>query len=104
MNTTTKVIYALLAIICGLTVGVLVAAITGACAAIETLLRFPFQVYYGAVSTAQVRRLNEAFNVQSMEEVEQRRLEGMSEDEKMWERHIKRMEKKKEKYKDRDSV
>ena len=99
MNTTTKVIYALLAIICGLTVGVLVAAITGVCTALETLLRFPFQVYYGAVNTAQVRRLNEAFHVQSMEEVERRRQEEMSEDEKMWDRHIKRMEKKKQ-YKD----
>jgi len=96
MNTTVlKVIYALLAIVCGLTVGVLVAAITGVCTAIETFLRFPFQVYYGAVSTAQVRRLNEAFHVQSMEEVEQRRWEEMSEDEKMWERHIQKMEKKK---------
>jgi hypothetical protein len=104
MNTTTKVIYALLAIICGLTVGVLVAAITGVCTALETLLRFPFQVYYGAVNTAQVRRLNEAFHVQSMEEVERRRQEEMTAGERMWDRHMKRMDKKKQQYKDKDEV
>ena len=94
-KTAVKIIYALLAIFCGLTVGVLVAAIAGVCTAIETFLRFPFQVYYGAVSTARVKRLNQAFNVKSMEELERQRWEAMSEDEKMWERHIRKMEKKK---------
>ena len=90
-----KIFYALLAIFLGLTLGVLVAALAGVCSAIEMFLRFPFQFYYGAVSSARVRRLNQAFNVQTMEDLERQRLDAMTEDEKMWERHIQKMEKKK---------
>tara|TARA_R100000084_G_scaffold14051_1_gene4741 strand:- start:344 stop:643 length:300 start_codon:yes stop_codon:yes gene_type:complete len=92
---TLKFVYLLLSIFCGLTVGVLVAAIVGICSAIETLIRFPFQVYHGAVSGAEYKRLNQAFNVQTMEDLERKRWESMTEDEKMWERHIQKMEKKK---------
>ena len=105
MNTTTvKLIYALLAIICGLTVGALVAVLVGVSTALATFIKFPFQVYYGCVSTAKVKRLNEAFNVQSMGEIERKRREEMTAGEKMWDRHIKRMEKKKQQYKDQDGV
>ena len=93
--TTLKLLYAVLAVFCGLPVGVLVAAIVGICSAIETLLRFPFQVYHGAISGARYRRLNQAFNVQTMDDVERKRWESMTEEEKMWERHIQRMEKNK---------
>ena len=92
---TLKLFYLLLSIFCGLTVGVLVAVIVGICSAIETLVRFPFQVYHGAVSGAEYKRLNQAFNLQTMEELERQRWDAMTEDEKMSERHIQKMEKKK---------
>ena len=92
---TLKLFYLLLSILCGLTVGVLVAVIVGICSAIATLVRFPFQVYHGAVSGAEYKRLNQAFNLQTMEELERQRWDAMTEDEKMWERHIQKMEKKK---------
>ena len=97
-----KVLYAFLALIAALTVGVVLAVVVGVITSLRCLVEFPLTVYGACVNNEKTRRLTEAFGVQSIKELE--RQQEMTADEEMWDRHIKRMEKKKEKYKDRDSV
>ena len=77
--------YLILSIIAGLTVGVILAVFVGITAMVHSLIAFPMQVYH--TSTTRLR------------EVEQ-----IIENEDIWDRHIRRMEKKKQQYKDHDPV
>ena len=74
--------YLILSIIAGLTVGVVVAVFASVAALVHTLFAFPIQVYYSST---------------------QRRRESghMRENEDIWDRHIARMEKKKQQLKDK---
>mgnify|MGYP003150512253 CR=1 FL=1 len=77
--------YLILAIIAGLTVGIVVAAFASIAALVHTLFAFPIQVYYSSTRRS-------------------RELEDMRKNENIWDRHIARMEKKKQQYKDHDRV
>tara|TARA_B100000519_G_C14210246_1_gene422295 strand:+ start:1029 stop:1283 length:255 start_codon:yes stop_codon:yes gene_type:complete len=77
--------YLILSIIAGLTVGILLAVFVGVTAMLHSLLAFPIQVY--RTSTARLK------------EVEQ-----IIQNENIWDRHIRRMEDKKQQYKDHDPV
>jgi hypothetical protein len=77
--------YLILSIIAGLTVGVVVAVFASVAALVHTLLAFPIQVYYSST-----KRLRE--------------LEGVKKNEDIWDRHIARMDEKKQQYKDRDEA
>ena len=77
--------YLILSIIAGLTVGIVVAVFASVAALVHTLFSFPIQVYY---SSTQRRRESDY----------------MRENEDIWDRHIARMDKKKQQYKDRDRV
>ena len=93
-----KVLYAFLALIAGLTVGVVLAVVVALITAAQCFVRFPLQLYVICMNNEKARRLTDAFGVQNMKELQ--RQEEMTSGEKMWERHIKRMEKKKQQYKD----
>jgi hypothetical protein len=95
MSKATKITYAILSILAGLTVGVLVALIVGVITTLQALIKFPVEVYRGCTRNAEFKRLHQAFNVQTMEDLEKKRWDEMTEDEKMWERHIQKMENKK---------
>jgi hypothetical protein len=97
-----KILYAFLALVIGLTVGVVVAVIVGVVVTLQCFVRFPLQLYAICVDNEKTRRLTGAFGTQSKKDL--RRQEERTAGEKMWERHIKRMDKKKQKYKDHDPV
>ena len=80
-----KLPYLLLSIVTGLTVGVLVAVFAGVVTLVHSLYAFPIQVYRS--STYRLREL-----------------EDIRKNEDIWDRHIARMEKKKQQYKDHDRV
>ncbi len=73
--------YLILSIIAGLTVGVVVAVFASVAALVHTLFAFPIQVY-----RASTQRLRESDYIRENEDI--------------WDRHIARMEKKKQQYKD----
>ena len=77
--------YLILSIIAGLTVGIVVAVFASVAALVHTLFAFPIQVYHS--STQKLREL-----------------EDIRKNEDIWDRHIARMDKKKQQYKDRDRV
>ena len=77
--------YLILSIIAGLTVGILLAVFVGVTAMLHSLLAFPIQVY--RTSTARLK------------EVEQ-----IIQNENIWDRHIRRMEDKKQQYKDHEQA
>ena len=81
-----KVIYLILSLIAGLTVGVVLAVFLGIAVFFQTLLSFPVSVYLRSLES---------------------RHGGSPPPKKpkdVWDRHIARMEKKKQQYKDRDRV
>ena len=89
--TIAKLIYGTIALLAGITVGVVVAVFLAVIRFLEILISFPLEIYRSLVNTYKTRLMMEAFNVQeSSTEKEDER----SNSDKMWDRHIERMNKK----------
>ena len=86
--TIAKLIYGTIALIAGITVGVVVAIFLAVLRFFEVLISFPLEIYKTLLQT---RLMMQAFNVQesSGEEEGER-----SNSDKMWDRHIERINKK----------
>ena len=74
-----KLLYAILSIIAGLTVGLVLSLYIALIAGLQTFIMFPLQVYNNCVRSAIAKRMEEN------EVVAQK-------NEDMWERHIRRMD------------
>ena len=89
--TIAKLIYGTIALLAGITVGVVVAVFLAVIRFLEILISFPLEIYRTLVQTYKTRLMMQAFNVQeSSGEKEDER----SNSDKMWDRHIERMNKK----------
>ena len=89
--TIAKLIYGTIALLAGITVGIVVAVFLAVIRFLEILISFPLEIYRSLVNTYKTRLMMEAFNVQeSSTEKEDER----SNSDKMWDRHIERMNKK----------
>ena len=88
--TIVKIIYAMVALISGLTVGVVVATFVCLIKFLETLISFPLEVYRMMMQSYKTRIMMQAFMPESPQEPE----EEKSESEKMWDRHIERIKNK----------
>ena len=88
--TIVKIIYAMVALISGLTVGVVVATFVCLIKFLETLISFPLEVYRMMMQSYKTRIMMQAFMPQSPEQSEDEE-ENKSESEKMWDRHIARI-------------
>ena len=89
--TIAKLIYGTIALLAGITVGVVVAVFLAVLRFFEVLISFPLEIYKSLVQTYKTRLMMQAFNVQeSSGEKEDER----SNSDKMWDRHIERMNKK----------
>ena len=88
--TIVKIIYAMVALISGLTVGVVVAIFVSFMKFLETLISFPLEVYRMMMQSYKTRIMMQAFMPQSPEQSEDEE-ENKSESEKMWDRHIARI-------------
>lgn len=89
--TIAKLIYGTIALLAGTTVGVVVAIFLAVIRFFEVLISFPLEIYRSLVQTYKTRLMMQAFNVQesSKEEGDER-----STADKMWDRHIERINKK----------
>ena len=88
--TVVKIIYAMVALISGLTVGVVVAIFVSFMELLKTLISFPLEVYRMMMQSYKTRIMMQAFMPQSPEQSEDEE-ENKSESEKMWDRHIARI-------------
>ena len=86
-----QVIYAIISIIAALTVGLFVSVFIGVVTTLQVFFRFPIRIYNSLVEAEITRLKLEAFNVQTQANEDE---ETMAD--KMWERHIKRMNEKKQ--------
>ena len=86
-----KLIYAIISIIAALTVGLFVTVFIGVVTTLQVFFRFPIRIYNSLVEAEITRLKLEAFNVQTQANEDE---ETMAD--KMWERHIKRMNEKKQ--------
>ena len=86
-----KVIYAIISIIAALTVGLFVSVFIGVITTLQVFFRFPIRIYNSLVEAEITRLKLQAFNVQTQANEDE---ETMAD--KMWERHIKRMNEKKQ--------
>jgi len=77
----------MVALISGLTVGVVVAICISLIKLVESLITFPLEVYRMMMQSYKTRIMMQAFMPKSPQEPE----EEKSESEKMWERHIERI-------------
>ena len=80
----------MVALISGLTVGVVVAICISLIKLVETLISFPLEVYRMMMQSYKTRIMMQAFMPESPEQNEEEG-EQKSESEKMWERHIERI-------------
>ena len=87
-----KLIYAIISIIAALTVGLFVSVFIGVVTTLQVFFRFPIRIYNSLVEAEITRLKLEAFNVQTQANEDE---ETMAD--KMWERHIKRINEKKTK-------
>ena len=89
--TIAKLIYGTIALLAGITVGVVVAIFLAVLRFFEVLISFPLEIYRSLLQTYKTRLMMQAFNVQesSKEEGDER-----SNSDKMWDRHIERINKK----------
>jgi hypothetical protein len=85
--TIVKIIYAMVALISGLTVGIVVASFICVIKFFETLISFPLEVYRMMLQSYKTRIMMQAFLPESPQEGEEQK----SESEKMWDRHIERI-------------
>ena len=88
-----RLIYATIAILAGITVGIVVAVFLSVLRFLEILISFPLEIYRALISAYKTRLMMQAFNVGQPHIEEDRR----TPDEKMWDRHIERMKQKKSK-------
>ena len=88
--TIVKIIYAMVALISGLTVGIVVACFICVIKFFETLISFPLEVYRMMLQSYKTRIMMQAFMPESPEHDEEKE-EQKSESEKMWEKHIQRI-------------
>ena len=77
----------MVALISGLTVGVVVAICISLIKLVESLISFPLEVYRMMMQSYKTRIMMQAFMPESPQEPE----EEKSESEKMWEKHIERI-------------
>ena len=80
----------MVALISGLTVGVVVAICISLIKLVESLITFPLEVYRMMMQSYKTRIMMQAFMPESPEQNEEEE-EQKSESEKMWERHIQRI-------------
>tara|TARA_R100001163_G_scaffold57765_1_gene45792 strand:- start:153 stop:473 length:321 start_codon:yes stop_codon:yes gene_type:complete len=85
-----KIIYGMVALISGLTVGVVVAICISLIKLVESLITFPLEVYRMMMQSYKTRIMMQAFMPESPEQNEEEG-EQKSESEKMWEKHIERI-------------
>ena len=86
-----KLVYALISLIAALTVGLFVSVFIGVITTLQVFFRFPIRIYNSLVEAEITRLKLQAFNVQTQANEDE---ETMAD--KMWERHIKRMNEKKQ--------
>ena len=84
----------MVALISGLTVGVVVAICISLIKLVETLISFPLEVYRMMMQSYKTRIMMQAFMPQSEKEESDTEQETKSESEKMWDRHIERIKNK----------
>ena len=89
--TIAKLIYGTIALLAGITVGVVVAVFLAVIRFLEVLISFPLEIYRTLVQTYKTRLMMQAFNVQESSGGEE---DERSNSDKMWDRHIERMNKK----------
>jgi len=85
--TIVKIIYGMVALISGLTVGVVVATFVCLIKFVETLISFPLEVYRMMLQSYKTRIMMQAFMPESPQEGQEKK----SESEEMWDRHIERI-------------
>ncbi len=86
-----KVAFGVISIIAALTVGLVVSIFIGVVTTLRVFFRFPIRIYNSLVEAEITRLKLEAFNVQTQTNENE---ESMAD--KMWERHIRRMNEKKQ--------
>ena len=86
-----KLVYALISLIAALTVGLFVSVFIGVITTLQVFFRFPIRIYNSLVEAEITRLKLQAFNVQTQANEDEETIED-----KMWERHIQRMNKKKQ--------
>jgi len=86
-----KLVYAVISLIAALTVGLFVSIFIGAVTTLQVFFRFPIRIYNSLVEAEITRLKLQAFNIQTQENEDE---ETMAD--KMWERHIRRMNEKKQ--------
>ena len=86
-----KLVYAVISLIAGLTVGLFVSVFIGALTTLQVFFRFPIRIYNSLVEAEITRLKLEAFNIQTQVSDNE---ETMAD--KMWDRHIRRMDEKKQ--------
>jgi|TARA_R110000744_G_scaffold119686_1_gene223164 hypothetical protein len=89
--TIAKLIYGTIALLAGITVGVVVAIFLAVLRFFEVLISFPLEIYRSLLQTYKTRLMMQAFNVQ---ESSSEKEDGRSNADKMWDRHIERINKK----------
>jgi hypothetical protein len=86
-----KLVYAVISLIAGLTVGLFVSVFIGVFTTLQVFFRFPIRIYNSLVEAEITRLKLEAFNIQTQSNEDE---ETMAD--KMWARHIRRMNEKKQ--------
>ena len=86
-----KFIYATIALLSGLTVGVVVAIFVSIIKFIESLIAFPLEIYRTLMQSYKTRIMMQAFMPKSEAQEDDTEEQPKSETEKMWERHIERI-------------
>ena len=90
-TTIIKIIYDTIALLSGLTVGVVVAIFVSLIKLVESLIAFPLEIYRMLMQSYKTRIMMQAFMPQSEKEESDTEQETKSESEKMWDRHIERI-------------
>ena len=86
-----KVVFAIISIIAALSVGLFVSIFIGIITTLQVFFRFPIRIYNSLVEAEITRLKIEAFNVQTSTNEDEETIAD-----KMWERHIRRMNEKKQ--------
>ena len=86
-----KIIYATIALLSGLTVGIVVSIFISLIKLIESLICFPLEIYRTLMQSYKTRIMMQTFMPKSETEEGDTQKDPKSESEKMWERHIQRI-------------
>ena len=87
-----KIGYAIFSLLAGLTVGVLLAAFIGISSFINSLIGFPVQIYKQCVVQHTARRMQKVFGIPKNNQFADAKQPS---EESIWDKHIQRMEEKK---------